>query len=971
MSQEFINLTTLEPETPPSPRDLQLDAELDYVDHVECEENADALPSPFLLVYNIKPFKEKNRQVFLRGVPITVHVEGIERHLRGFKVRPSTVYMMRITHGDFAWTLKKKFKHFEELHRDLLKHKFKTRVIQPLTRLAAQQGLRREPGVAMRMPTLPRQPEWASMRQASSKQKRLEEYLNSLLEKSFYRNYHGMMAFLDVSELSFIQDLGPKGLEGMIVKRSGGHRIPGLNCCGRHRFCYRWSKRWIVIKDSFLLYMRPSNGAISFVLLFDKGFNVQVGSRETGAKYGVMIENLSRTLIIKCSSYRQACWWKQEITNLAERHGQDFLTDHRFDSFVPARHSIQARWFVNGSGYFAAVADALNQAKEEIFIADWWLSPEIYLKRPAKDDYWRLDTILKRKAEQGVKIFVLLYKEVELALGINSEYSKRTLLSLHSNITVMRHPDHVSSTVLLWAHHEKLVVIDQTVAFLGGLDLAYGRWDDKDYRLTDLGIADQVDHTGDQASNHNAMGHLEEQDDQGCTKVAEQKELQSHCQSEPTEFNVNGKFWLGKDYCNFIKKDWVQLDKPFEDFIDRNSTPRMPWRDIGVVIHGGAARDVARHFIQRWNFTKTVKTKYKPSCFPYLLPKSHVTADELPFVVPGSVPANVQVLRSLECWSGGSSENSIYNAYLQVIRDSQHFIYLENQFFITCADERGVYNQIGDMIVERILKAHRAKKNYRVYIVIPLLPGFEGDLSSGSGNSIQTILHFTFRSMCRGEYSIVERLKKYMGNNWVSYITFCGLRTQAELDSKLVTELIYIHSKMLIVDDRQVIIGSANINDRSMLGKRDSEMAVLVEDSEMEASVMDGQEYQAGRFALNLRRDCFRIHLGLSDAEMGSVQDPVSDQCFQEIWNATATRNATIYDQVFKCLPSNSTTNLEELRAFVSAPALVTENPEEAREKIKDVRGFLVQYPLYFLCDEHLLPPLNTKEGMVPTEVWT
>lgn len=42
------------------------------------------------------------------------------------------------------------------------------------------------------------------------------------------------------------------------------------------------------------------------------------------------------------------------------------------------------------------------------------------------------------------------------------------------------------------------------------------------------------------------------------------------------------------------------------DFIDRYSTPRMPWHDIGSVVHGKAARDVARHFIQRWNFTKVL-----------------------------------------------------------------------------------------------------------------------------------------------------------------------------------------------------------------------------------------------------------------------------------------------------------------------------------------------------------------------------
>lgn len=55
-------------------------------------------------------------------------------------------------------------------------------------------------------------------------------------------------------------------------------------------------------------------------------------------------------------------------------------------------------------------ADIMEIAKEEIFIADWWLSPEIFLKRPAtQDNYWRLDQVLKRKAQQGVRIFVLIY----------------------------------------------------------------------------------------------------------------------------------------------------------------------------------------------------------------------------------------------------------------------------------------------------------------------------------------------------------------------------------------------------------------------------------------------------------------------------------------------------------------------------------------------------------------------------------
>ena len=55
--------------------------------------------------------------------------------------------------------------------------------------------------------------------------------------------------------------------------------------------------------------------------------------------------------------------------------------------------------FIDGRTYMDALADAFEEAKEEIFITDWWLSPEIFLKRPiTQGDYWRLDMVLKRKA---------------------------------------------------------------------------------------------------------------------------------------------------------------------------------------------------------------------------------------------------------------------------------------------------------------------------------------------------------------------------------------------------------------------------------------------------------------------------------------------------------------------------------------------------------------------------------------------
>ena len=52
-----------------------------------------------------------------------------------------------------------------------------------------------------------------------------------------------------------------------------------------------------------------------------------------------------------------------------------------------------------------------------------------------------------------MRVFVLLYKEVELALGINSLYSKKALSAIHPNIKVLRHPDHIAGTgTVLWVN---------------------------------------------------------------------------------------------------------------------------------------------------------------------------------------------------------------------------------------------------------------------------------------------------------------------------------------------------------------------------------------------------------------------------------------------------------------------------------------------------------------------------------------
>lgn len=48
------------------------------------------------------------------------------------------------------------------------------------------------------------------------------------------------------------------------------------------------------------------------------------------------------------------------------------------------------------------------------------------------------------------------------------------------------------------------------------------------------------------------------------------------------------------------------------------------------------------------------------------------------------------------------------------------------------------------------------------------------------------------------------------------------------MGGKPVSEIVYVHSKLMIVDDDWAILGSANINDRSMVGDWDSELAVIM-----------------------------------------------------------------------------------------------------------------------------------------------
>lgn len=556
------------------------------------------------------------------------------------------------------------------------------------------------------------------------------------------------------------------------------------------------------------------------------------------------IKNAERKLKLVAKNERQMDQFIASMERVARRN--IFSKSNRFGSFAPIRLNCNAQWLVDGRDYFWQVSRALMRAKDRIFIHDWWLSPELYLRRPGTPKY-RLDNILKKKAEEGVKIFVIVYNEVSNNFTpTDSNYTKQRLIGLHRNIYVQRSPSHFQTGTFYWAHHEKLCVIDETIAFMGGLDLCFGRWDTSAHLLTDNHTNDIADEDKDAMPQHDA------------TLLGP---------------GVKGKefyVWPGQDFANERVIEWHDLTKPENDLFDRETHPRMPWHDIGLQLIGQPARDLCRHFTQRWNYLLRIKNHKR--LMPFLVPPPDFQPHELQkYDLTGTCEA--QICRSAGPWSLGTAstvEHSIQNAYLKAIQMSEHFVYIENQFFVTSTETRGtvIENLIGEALVSRIIRAHREQTKWKAVIVIPLIPGFPMPIDHQDASSVRLIVELQNRSICRGENSIFGKLRRH-GIDPDDYIVFCSLRQWGKLPSgQLTTEQVYIHAKAMIVDDRLVLIGSANINERSQRGDRDSELACVVRDTDLIDSTMGGEPFKVGRFAHTLRVRLMKEHLGLDVDEL-------------------------------------------------------------------------------------------------------
>ena len=390
-------------------------------------------------------------------------------------------------------------------------------------------------------------------------------------------NFESLSLFLEVSAVEN-EGCSRKYKEIYVRKRAGGRYNENqlILRCGAFWKC--WNKRYIIITSEGVMYSKGHLKVDAFIrenLLFDHHFQIKYGKAETGLQRGINLIYSNRKLHLEALDTFEFFDILAALFDAFEH--SPYIMQNRFKSFAPIRENSFCKYYIDGEEYFHDVCDALLSAQSEVFITDWWLSPEIYLKRPVsltRNTYTRLDRILKRIAENGVMIKIVVYNEPKIALTIDSEHTQQSLQKLHANITVLRHPGYILPT-FLWSHHEKMIIIDQEVGFLGGLDLCYGRMDNSNHPLHD----------------------------QFMFEINKNEEMIE-----------DEEFFPGIDYSNSRKKDFVSVRNFEKPLIAKKEVPRMPWHDIGVRIVGDAVADMSRHFIQYWNYAKfnlepTVKKK--------------------------------------------------------------------------------------------------------------------------------------------------------------------------------------------------------------------------------------------------------------------------------------------------------------------------------------------------------------------------
>ncbi|KAI3734422.1 hypothetical protein L6452_13890 [Arctium lappa] len=504
-------------------------------------------------------------------------------------------------------------------------------------------------------------------------------------------------------------------------------------------------------------------------------------------------------------------------------------------------------------GCWEDICHAILEAHHLVYIVGWSIYDKVKLVRepnrplPSGGDL-TLGELLKYKSQEGVRVLLLVWDDktshnkffikTEGVMQTHDEETRKFFK--HSSVHCVLSPRYASNKLsifkqqvvgTLYTHHQKCVIVDTQAhgnnrkisAFIGGLDLCDGRYDTPEHRLfRDLDTVFENDF-------HN-----------------------------PT-------------------------------FTAGTKAPRQPWHDLHCKIDGPAAYDVLKNFEQRWRkATKWSEFGRRFKRVSHWHDDSLIKIERISWIlsptstIPNDDPAlwvskeedpenwHVQVFRSIDsgslkgfpkdvrvaesqnlvCAKNLVIDRSIQKAYIQAIRSAKNFIYIENQYFLGSSYAWHSYRDAGaDHLIPvelalKIASKIRANERFSVYIVIPMWP--EGVPSSASA---QEILFWQAQTMQMMYEVIARELKNLNLENAhpQDYLNFYCLGNREQCEDQVSNSgslsssngggsisasqkhgrfMIYVHAKGMIVDDEYVILGSANINQRSMAGSRDTEIAM-------------------------------------------------------------------------------------------------------------------------------------------------
>ncbi|HEU5391086.1 MAG TPA: phospholipase D-like domain-containing protein [Streptosporangiaceae bacterium] len=261
------------------------------------------------------------------------------------------------------------------------------------------------------------------------------------------------------------------------------------------------------------------------------------------------------------------------------------------------------------------------------------------------------------------------------------------------------------------------------------------------------------------------------------------------------------------------------------------------WHDIQVRVQGNALQALWANFAERWDSANRVLGKAASPEYRLLPCPVPDWSDN----TPGK--HHVQVLRTVAVASSRDRERfmpygelTVLAALAKAIRNAECYIYIEEQFLWDC--------ELADLIGNQL----KAKPGLRLIVVLAAESEFP-----------PLAKHYSF-------YLRSQFLMRVMGVNSAAEIAF-GRKTRVYVYGLYQTlarspKSVYVHSKLIIIDDRYVSIGSANVDKRSM--RIETELTLGIVDSTTVQSVLGGKATTVCQFAKDLRERLWKEHLNFT-----------------------------------------------------------------------------------------------------------